>query len=115
VSHSIEETASAVEVGDVLIEGSARPEIAALSVEAGGASFLRLYRWESTGPNVEDTLLSQVGGDYPVGYDATGLASGDLGLGSSATDLVVTARSAEATDSPHAVFVLNQAAPGDPA
>jgi hypothetical protein len=45
---------------------------------------------------------------YPVGWDATGLAAGDLGLGIDAADLVVTARSAEATDSPGAVFALYQ-------
>ncbi len=107
VTHSIETTAAFVEAGDFLIDPTNRPEVAVLSVEAGGESFVRVYRWQ---PNGSNGTLERVGDPVPVGYDATGLASGNLGLGSPATDLVVTARSEEATDT---IFVLWQADASD--
>ncbi|HSV91551.1 MAG TPA: cytochrome c3 family protein, partial [Desulfobacterales bacterium] len=111
VTYGIAAPAAAVEIGDFLLEGTGRPEIAVLSVAADGASNLELYRWQAGG---EYGTLSSAAGPYPVGYDATGLASGHLGLGSSAAEgLVVTARSAAATGSADAIFVAYQAVAGD--
>ena len=110
VTHGIVAPAVAVEIGDFLLEGTGRPEIAVLTVEASGASHLELYRWQ---PGGDHGTLASAAGPYLVGYDATGLAAGSLGLGASAVGLVVTARSAAATQSADAVFVAYQAAAGD--
>ncbi|MFU8891859.1 MAG: cytochrome c3 family protein, partial [Anaerosomatales bacterium] len=100
--YSIAATATALAVGDFAVNGDGGlPELAALSVEAGGESFVRLYRWKANGLSGSfDPVAS-----YPVGWDATGLADGNLGPGKE-NALVVTARSEEATESPDAVFVL---------
>ena len=102
VNGSIIATATALAVGDFAVNGDGGlPEVAALSVEAGGESFVRLYRWKANGLSGSfDPVAS-----YPVGWDATGLAAGNLGTDKE-NALVVTARSEEATDSAGAVFVL---------
>lgn len=110
VSHNVTDPVILLEIGDFLAESTGLPEIAAVSTNANGESSLRLYRWE---PGGAKGILSPVGAAYSVGYGATGIAAGNLGLGSAAADLVVTARSAEATNSAGAVFVLSQATSGD--
>jgi hypothetical protein len=113
VSHAVAAPAALLEVGDLLADSTGLPEVAMVSVDGGsGESSLRVYRWQ---PGGDAGTLLQVGPAYPVGWDATGLAAGDLGLGASSTDLVVTARSAESTSSPDAVFVLSQVSAGDEA
>jgi predicted CXXCH cytochrome family protein len=97
----IEATATALAVGDFVVDVNGLPEVAALCVETGGASHLRLYRWKANGLSGSlDPVAS-----YPVGWDATGLAAGNLGPGKE-NALVVTARSAESMESTGAVFVL---------
>jgi predicted CXXCH cytochrome family protein len=101
VNGSITATATALAVGDFVVDPDGLPEVAALSAEAGGESFLRLYRWKANGLSGSlDPVAS-----YPVGWDATGLAAGNLGPGKE-NALVVTARSAESMESTGAVFVL---------
>jgi len=102
-SYSLEATASLLTAGDFLLDASGRPEAAVVSVDADGASTLRFYRHDGT------TLTSALATSFPLGYDATGIAGGTLGLGIAPDQLVVTARSAAATDSPWAVYVVSQA------
>lgn len=101
--YSLDETATLVAAGDFLTDEAGSPEVAVVSVDADGASNLRLYRHDGANG------LASVQGPFPVGYDATGIAGGELGVGVSASQLVVTARSAEATDTPWAVYVVSQA------
>lgn len=111
VSHSVTAPAVFIEVGDFLADPTGLPEIAAVSVDAiAGESVLRIYRWQ---PGGEAGTLAQVGGEYPVGWNATGLAAGDLGLGAVSVDLVVTSGAAETAPAAHTVFVLNQSVAGD--
>ncbi|MDF1541805.1 MAG: cytochrome c3 family protein [Anaerosomatales bacterium] len=82
-SHSIEETATYIEIGEFIVDGAGLPEVAAVSIEAAGASYLRLYRYNGSG-------FTLVAGPEYVGDYASGLAAGDL-TGGDVADLVVTA------------------------
>lgn len=81
---SIDAPAAYVAVGDVLLDGSARPEVAVLSRAATSpfASDLYVYRYNGT-------TLAKVLGPIAVGDDASGLAAGDV-TGTAAADLAVT-------------------------
>ncbi len=102
VSYSLDETATLVAVGDFLVDGTGSPEVAVVSVDSDGASSLRFYRHDGAG------ALTSTKGPFSVGYAATGIAGGELGLGVAEDQLVVTSRSAEATDTPWSVYVVSQ-------
>lgn len=83
VSHSVETTIAFIEIGEFIHDSSGLPEVAAVSVETAGASYLRLYR-------LNGSAFTRVAGPTYVGDYASGLASGYLTAGAVA-DLVITA------------------------
>ena len=105
--YSLEATASLVAVGDFILEGSGLPEVAVVSIDADGASTLRFYRYQEGSGLVraDDEPLSP---SFDVGYDASGIAAGDLGLGVSDAQLVVTARSGPELTDPWHAYVVSQ-------
>lgn len=100
VSHSIEETAAFIEIGEFIEDSTGLPEVAAVSVEVGGTSYLRLYRYNGSG-------FTRVAGPTAVGDYASGLASGYL-TGGPVADLVVTALTAN-PPGPGELRILNAA------
>ncbi len=104
--YSLEATASLVAVGDFVLDGSGLPEIAVVSADWDGSSTLRIYRYQEGSGLVR--VDAPLGGPFDVGYDASGIATGDLGLGISDAQLVVTARSAEELTSPWEAHVMRQ-------
>lgn len=84
-TYAIGIAATWVDVADVILDGTGRPEIAVVTraAVAPNASDLYLYRWSAGS-------LSLVTGPVSVGNDASGIASGDV-TGTVAADLAVTA------------------------
>ncbi|MHB9002471.1 MAG: cytochrome c3 family protein [Coriobacteriia bacterium] len=98
---NVDATPTLVAVGDIFVDGTARPEIAVVSRSDTPPfdSSLHLYRYQAGG------LVSL--GSVAVGTDATGLALGDLG-GTDGVDIVVTS----AGDDSLRIFTESSVTPG---
>lgn len=86
---SITTTPSLVAVGDVILDGSGRPEVVVVSrsADATSNSTLWLYRWDATGGG-----LVQLSGPIALDDDVSGIAVGRL-TRADRSDIVITAQS----------------------
>ncbi len=86
---SITTTPSMVAIGDVILDGSGRPEVVVVSrsADATANSTLWLYRWDATGGG-----LAEIGGPIALDDDVSGIAIGRL-TRADRSDIAITATS----------------------